>query len=251
MSVLVCASECEGALEGLRWSSEGHDDFIICHSASRFCGSRIDCLQSVAGTFAHTLCMHILAMLAATVVVPCLSAPTRAPGSSGSGVVGRRSWACSVLRCAVLLCVYLVFMLLRYFEPNSCPALPSDAVAENVDPFEDDAEVEAAVQKMLGLIGTVRSWPGFTSSITCCALLKTTLTATDSTHRCNRVPRQSTVTHRDTLLRSHSSGLQGTQWMQNYAEGASCTSTLGEISPRTPSRTTTCGSVRRDTSGGT
>ena len=99
-------------------------------------------------------------------------------GSSGSGVVVRRSWACSF--CAVLLCVHVVFLLLRYFEPNSCPALPSEAVAENVDLVEDDAEVEAAVQKMLALIDTMSSWPGFTSSITCCALLKTTLTATDS-----------------------------------------------------------------------
>ena len=83
-----------------------------------------------------------------------------------------------VLLCAVLLCVPVVFVLLRYFEPKSCPALPSDAVAESVDPVEDDAEVDAAVQKMLGLIDTMSSWPGFTSSITCCALLKTTLTAT-------------------------------------------------------------------------
>ena len=122
-----------------------------------------------------------------------------------------------VLICAVLLCIYVVFMQLPYFEPNSCPALPSDAMAENVDPVENDAEVEAAVQKMLGLIDTMSSRPGFTSSITCCALLKTTLTATDSTHRCNLMPRQSTVIHLDTLLRSHSFGLQGTEWMQHYA----------------------------------
>ena len=53
----------------------------------RFYGSKIDCLQSVVGTSAHTLCMYIIAMLAATVVVPCLSGSIRALGSSGSGVV--------------------------------------------------------------------------------------------------------------------------------------------------------------------
>ena len=173
-------------------------------------------------------------MLAATVVVPYLSGLIRAPGS---GLALLPAFL-GVLLCAVLLCVYVVFMLLWYFEPNSCPALPSDAVAENVDPVEDDADVEAVVQKMLGLIETMSSWPGFTSSLTCCALLKTTLTAT-ATRRCNCMPQQSTVIHGDTLLRSHSFGLQGTQWMQNYAEGASCTSTRGETSPRTPSRTTT------------
>ena len=110
-----------------------------------------------------------------------------------------------VLLCAVLLCVYVVFVLLRYLEPNSCPALPSDAVTEIVDVVEDDAAFEAAVEKMFGLTVTMSSWPGFTSSITCCTLLKTTLTATDSTHRCKHMPRQSTVTHRDTLLRSPSS----------------------------------------------
>ena len=41
--------------------------------------------------------------------------------------------------------------------------------------------------------------------------------------------------HRGTLLRRHFFGLQGTQWMQNSAKGASCTSTP----PQTPSRTTT------------
>ena len=61
-----------------------------------------------------------------------------------------------------------------------------------VDSVDDDAEVEAAVQKMLGLMGTMSSWPGFTSSITCCALLKTTLTATDSS-----VQRYATAVHSD------------------------------------------------------
>ena len=56
------------------------------------------------------------------------------------------------------------------------------------------------------------------------------------------MPRQSTVIHRDTLLRSHFFGLQGTQWMQNSAK---CTSTRGETSPRTPSRTTTWQCVMR------
>ena len=42
-----------------------------------------------------------------------------------------------------------------------------------------------------------------------------------------------------TLLRRHFFGLQGTQWMQNSAKGASCTSTRGETSPQTSSRTTT------------
>jgi len=53
------------------------------------------------------------------------------------------------------------FLFFPDFEPNTCPALPSDAVEESVDPVEDDAEVEAAVQKMLGLIDTMSSWPGF------------------------------------------------------------------------------------------
>ena len=53
----------------------------------RFYGSRIDCLRSVVGTFAHILYIYILTMLAATVVVPCLSGHIRAPGSSGFGVV--------------------------------------------------------------------------------------------------------------------------------------------------------------------
>ena len=69
-------------------------------------------------------------------------------------------------------------MLLLYFEPDSCPALLSDA------------EVEGAVQKMVGLIETMSSCPAFTSSIICCSLLEPTLT-TDSIHRCNRIPRQS------------------------------------------------------------
>ena len=53
------------------------------------------------------------------------------------------------------------FLFFPDFEPNTCPALPSDAVAESVDPVEGDAEVEAAVQKTLGLIDTMSSWPGF------------------------------------------------------------------------------------------
>jgi hypothetical protein len=53
------------------------------------------------------------------------------------------------------------FLFFPDFEPNTCPALPSDAVAESVDPVEGDAEVEAAVQKTLGLIDTMGSWPGF------------------------------------------------------------------------------------------
>ena len=102
---------------------------------------------------------------------------------SGQFWVRRWCWRfLGVPLCAVSLCVYEVFMLLRYFEPDSCPALLSDAEVDR-------------------------------SSIICCALLKTTLTATGSIHRCNRMPRQSTVIHRDTLLRSHFFGLQGTQWM--------------------------------------
>ena len=65
---VICASECAGTLEGLTWISEGYDHCVV-------------------GTFAHTLCMYILAVLAATVVVPCFSGHIRAPGSSGSGVV--------------------------------------------------------------------------------------------------------------------------------------------------------------------
>ena len=65
----------------------------------RFDGSRIDCLQSVVGTFANTLCMFILAMFAATGVVPCLS---RHMGSSGpdvfAGVPGRAPLRIFVLR---------------------------------------------------------------------------------------------------------------------------------------------------------
>ena len=49
----------------------------------------------------------------------------------------------------------------------------------------------------------------FTSSIINSALLKTMLTATDSTHRCIRLPWQFKVIH------GHFFGLQGTQWMQN------------------------------------
>ena len=41
----------------------------------------------------------------------------------------------------------------------------------------------------------------FTSYIISCALLKTKPTATDSTHRCSRMPWQFTVIHRSTLLR--------------------------------------------------
>ena len=148
-------------------------------------------------------------MLAATFVVPCLSGHMRAPGSSGSGVV------LGGLGRATLLCVYVVFVLLRYFNRytgmtfGALLAAP-DPSAESVDPVEDDAEVEAGVQKKLGLIDTMGSSPGVTSSITCCALLKTILTATDSTHRCNRMPRRSTVIHRVALLRSHIFGLHGT-----------------------------------------
>ena len=32
---VICASECAGTFEGLSWISEGYEDFIICHSASR------------------------------------------------------------------------------------------------------------------------------------------------------------------------------------------------------------------------
>ena len=53
---------------------------------------------------------------------------------------GRQSIECRVL------------LFFPDFEPNTCPALPSDAVAESVDLAEDDAEVDAAVQKTLGLI---------------------------------------------------------------------------------------------------
>ena len=38
-------------------------------------------------------------------------------------------------------------------------------------------------------------------------------------------------------LRRHFLGLQGMQWMQDSAKGVSCTSTRGETSPQTPSRT--------------
>ena len=71
-------------------------DFWMTSSSAtplRFFSSRTACLQSVESIFAHTLCMYILAMLVATVVVPCLSGHIRAPGSSGSdvlaGVLGR------------------------------------------------------------------------------------------------------------------------------------------------------------------
>ena len=59
----------------------------------------------------------------------------------------------------------------------------------------------------------------FMSSIISRALLKTMLTATDSTHRCNRMPWQSTVIHRGTLLRMHFFGLQGTQWLLQFCKG--------------------------------
>ena len=66
---------------------------------------------------------------------------------------------------------------------------------------------------MLWLMDAVGSWPGFTSSITCCALLKTTLTATDSTHRCHRMPRRSTLIHRGTAEESF-------LWIAGNAMGA-------------------------------
>ena len=99
-----------------------------------------------------------------------------------------------------------------------------------------------------GACSTLRCWKcsrrsqerhTLTSSIISCALLKTMLTATDSTHRCNRMLWRSTVIHRGTLLRRHFFDLQGTQWTQNSPKGVSCTSTRGEISPRIPSRTIT------------
>ena len=46
-------------------------------------------------------------------------------------------------------------------SPTPVQLLPSDAVEESVDPVVCDGEVEAAVQKMLGLIDTMSSWPGF------------------------------------------------------------------------------------------
>ena len=182
-------------------------------------GSRTDCLQSVAGTFAHTACTYS----------PCLQRLLSLRVFQDvyvlRAVLGQALILAFPGRAAsarFLLCVYAVLMLLRYFEPDSCPALLSDA------------EVEVAVQKMLRLIDTMSSCPGFTSSIICCALSKTTRTATDSIHRCHRMPRQSTVVHRDTLLRSHFFGLQGTQWVQNSVKGAWCTLTRGERLPRTP-----------------
>ena len=57
-----------------------------------------------------------------------------------------------------------------------------------------------------------------TSSVIGCALLKTILTATDSSHRCNPMSWEITVILRSTLLRRHFFGLQGTQWMQNSAK---------------------------------
>ena len=79
----------------------------------RVYGSRVACLQSVVDTLAHTFCMFILAMLAATVVVPCLSGHIRAPGQFWVRRCCWRSWACSF---AVLLCFCVVFVLLRYFD---------------------------------------------------------------------------------------------------------------------------------------
>ena len=73
-----------------------------------------------------------------------------------------------------------------------------------------------------------------TSSSISCAMLETMLTATDWTHRCNRMSWRYTVIHRGTLLRRYFFGLQGTQWMQNSAKGVSCTSTRGETSPQDP-----------------
>ena len=46
------------------------------------------------------------------------------------------------------------------------------------------------------------------------------------------------------LLKRHFFGLQGTQWMQNSAKGASCTSARGESSPRTHHREQSLGSMR-------
>ena len=53
------------------------------------------------------------------------------------------------------------FLFFTDSEPTTCPALSSDAVAESVDLVENDAEVEAAVEKTLGLIDTMSSWRGF------------------------------------------------------------------------------------------
>ena len=76
--------------------------------------------------------------------------------------------------------------------------------------------------KMLEMIKKVTGVCTFTSSIISCAMLKTMLTATDSAHRCNRMSWRYTVIHRGMLLRRYFFGLQGTQWMQNSAKGASC-----------------------------
>ena len=133
-----------------------------------------------------------------------------------------------------MLCVYVVSVLLRYLEPNSCPALLADAVAEVVDLVEDDAEFEAAVEKMLGLTVTMSSWPGFTSSITCCAEDNS-----DGNGFNPSVQAYATALRSDSSLHVAESffGLQG--WTKNSAKCASWTSTRGEASPLTPSRTTT------------
>ena len=56
MSVLLCASECGGVhSEGLRWSDEGYDDFIICHSASLFMAQEL-IVCKVLWALLRTLC---------------------------------------------------------------------------------------------------------------------------------------------------------------------------------------------------
>ena len=72
-----------GTLGGLTWI---FDDFFICHSASLFVAEEMIVCKVSLALFAHTLCMCLLAMLATTVVAPCLSGHICAPGSSGSGV---------------------------------------------------------------------------------------------------------------------------------------------------------------------
>ena len=57
-----------------------------------------------------------------------------------SDAPGRQSIVCRVL------------LFFPDVEPNTCPALSSDTVAESVDLAEDHAVVEASVQKDLGLI---------------------------------------------------------------------------------------------------
>ena len=97
-----------------------------------------------------------------------------------------------------------------------------------------------------GACSTLRCWKCsrrsqerymITSSIINYALLKTTLTATDSTNQCNRALWRSTVIHRGMLLMRYSFSLQGIQWMQNSAKGVSCSSTRG--GPQTQLRTIT------------